>query len=176
MEQLERSWRTFRQQEEPEHTGGRSKNWGNGGRSYWLLVWENLAVNKREKTSRARRGNSIWQTCVQGRDLCLQHKAEAGEERKWRCLRENNYRSLVLPEWYQTPEVGIPLPQKEDIWLRGEGEKVCTLWARQWHVKKLRPKEERLLAQGHQRTSGPGFQICLAWRHTLSTTLPSTLL
>ena len=46
--------------------------------------------------------------------------------------------------------MGTPPPQKEDIWLWEEGEKVCPLWPWQIHGKKLSPNEERELAQGHQ--------------------------
>lgn len=64
-----------------------SRKDGDAGSRSWRLVWENLAVSKREKKKWARRGNSIWQTCGQGRDLCLQQKVEAGEGRKWGCVR-----------------------------------------------------------------------------------------
>lgn len=147
VDRAKRSWRPLRQQSEPEPTGGRSKKWGSGDCSYCL---RKPGSNKREKLSRGRRGSSIWQTCVQGRGLCLQQKAETEEERKWKCVRGNNYRSLSILNDVRLLRCEHLLPRKKDIWLWGEGEKVCPLWAWQIHGKNLSPKEERELAHGHQ--------------------------
>lgn len=113
------------------------------------IVWENLAVNKREKLSRGRRGSSIWQTCVQGRGLCLQQKAET-EERKWKCVRGNNYRSLSFLNDVRLLRWEHLLPRKKTF---DSGERVgkCAHYGPGRYMGRTwAPKRRGNLHTGHQ--------------------------
>lgn len=87
---------------------------------------------------------------------------ERGNEDTWERIITGPCASWMLSDsWGQDTS-----SRREDIWLRGKHGNVYLRWARQWHVKEVTPKEVRQLAQ---KTSGPGRQICLAWKPIRST-------